>query len=477
MALPTDGLVLVVKRDCPTCELIAPVAKTLQDSNRLSHVLSQDDPSFPDGLDVIDDRELEGSFGLDIEIVPTLIRRESGTETARAIGWHRGEWQTLTGDDSLGLDLPEQQPGCGSLSVAPGMNEELRVRFGDAGLKSRTVSVGYPDDEIEQMFDRGWTDGLPVVPPTPARVLRMLDGTTRPADDIIGNVPPSLTACSIEKAAVNAVMAGCRPEYFPVVIAALEAAIEPNFSWYGLLSTTMGVGPVVVVNGPVTKRIGMNWGMNVLGHGNRANSTIGRALQLISSNVGGAKPGGIDRSTLGHPGKRGVCFAEDETDETWESLATSRGIAPDTSAVTVFAGCGASVFMDQISKDAGSLAKSLASGLRGVGHPKHVQSYGAMLVLSPEHWQVFKRAGWSRSNVHEAIHDASIRPGEELVHGAGGITEGMPLQFADGDHAKFADDALVITQAGGHAGLMSVIIPGWDAGSTGTIPITKEIKS
>jgi hypothetical protein len=133
--------------------------------------------------------------------------------------------------------------------------------------------------------------------------------------------------------------------------------------------------------------------------------------------------------------------------------------------------------MDQISKDAGSLAKSLASGLRGVGHPKHVQSYAAMLVLSPEHWQVFKRAGWSRSNVHEAIHDASIRPGEELVRGAGGVTEGMPLQFAEGDHAKFADDALVITQAGGHAGLMSVIIPGWDAGSTGTIPITKEIKS
>ena len=477
MALPDDGLVLVVKRDCPTCELIAPVAKALQDSGRLNRILSQDDPSFPEGLDVIDDRELEGSFSLEVEIVPTLIKRENGAETARAIGWHRDEWQTLTNDGSLGLGLPEQRPGCGSLSVAPGMSEELRVRFGDTGLKSRTVSVGYPEDEIEQMFDRGWTDGLPVVPPSPARVLRMLDGTTRAPDDIIGNVPPSLTACSVEKAAVNAVMAGCRPEYFPVVIAALEAALEADFSWYGLLSTTMGVGPVIVVNGPITKRIGMNWGMNALGHGNRANSTIGRALQLISSNVGGAKPGGIDRSTLGHPGKRGVCFAEDETDDAWQSLAASRGIAAGSSAVTVFAGCGASVFMDQISKDADSLARSLASGLNGVGHPKHVQGYAAMLVLSPEHWQVFKRAGWSRAEVHEAIHEASVRPGEQLVRGAGGVTEGMPQRFAEGEHAKFTRDGWLIAQAGGHAGLMSVIIPGWGAGSTGTIPITKEVKS
>ena len=258
MTLPNDGLVLVVKRDCPTCELIAPVTKTLQESGLLSQIMSQDDPTFPDGLVVVDDRELEGSFNLDIEIVPTLVKRENGTETARATGWHRQESETLTGTRSLGVELPDQRPGCGSLSVSPGISGELRVRFGDTGIESRSVSVEYPDDEVEQMFDRGWTDGLPVVPPTPARVLRMLGGTTRAGDEIIGEIPPSLSACSIEKAAVNAVMAGCRPEFFPVVIAAVEAAIEPDFSWYGLLSTTMGVGPVVVVNGPITKRIGMN---------------------------------------------------------------------------------------------------------------------------------------------------------------------------------------------------------------------------
>ena len=120
-------------------------------------------------------------------------------------------------------------------------------------------------------------------------------------------------------------MAGCRPEYFPVVLAALEAALDPAFSWYGLLSTTMGVGPVVVVNGPVARRIGMNWGINALGHGNRANATIARVLQLVALNVGGAVPGGVDRSTLGHPGKFGVCFAEDETDEAWEPLAVVPG--------------------------------------------------------------------------------------------------------------------------------------------------------
>ena len=139
---------------------------------------------------------------------------------------------------------------------------------------------------MEALYDRGWTDGLPLVPPTEARVLRMLEGTSRAADEVVALVPPNLVECTVEKVAVNSVMAGCRPEYLPVVLAALEAVCTDEFNMHGILATTMGVGPVLVVNGPITAEIGMNSGVNVLGHGNRANATIGRAVQLVVRNVG-----------------------------------------------------------------------------------------------------------------------------------------------------------------------------------------------
>ena len=477
MALPDDGLVLVLKRDCPTCELIAPVAHQMAESGMLSGLYSQDDPGFPERLEVIDDRELETSFQLGIEIVPTLIRRRGGRETARAIGWHRGEWQNLTGINDLGADLPEERPGCGSLSVAPGMAEELQVRYGATGLDAREVAVEFPEDPFEQMFDRGWTDGLPVVPPTPARVLRMLQGTSRGANEVVGEIPPGFEACTVEKAAINAVMAGCRPDYFPVVLAALDAALDPDFAWSGLLSTTMGVGLTVIINGPVAKRIGMNAGMNALGHGNRANSTIARAQQLIAINVGGAVPGGIDRTTIGHPGKRGLAFAEDETDDAWEPLAASRGIERRKSAATVFANCGSSIYCDELSRDAPSLVRSLAACLLSIYHPKSAGDIDAILVLGAEHWQVFKAAGWGRREITTALHEATVRPGRDLVQGAGGIGTGITPDQADNQIPKFRDDGLTLVRAGGQAGLFSTIICGWSGGLIGSRMQSREIST
>ena len=476
MNVPNDGFLLVVKRDCPTCRLITPVVRALSERGLLADLVSQDDPAFPDGMAVTDDRELESSFELSIDIVPTLIKREDGRETGRVIGWHRGEWQNLTGVDNLGLDLPDERPGCGSLSVAPGMEEELQTRYGETGLRSRRVAVSYPDDEAEQMFERGWTDGLPVVAPTAPRVLRMLQGTSRSPDEVVGNAPPSLIPCTVEKAAINAVMAGCKPEYFPVVLAGLEAAMDPGYNWYALNSTTMGAGTVLVVNGSIAKRIGMNWGFNALGHGNRANATIARGMQLVASNVGGAKPGRVDRSTIGHPGKFGVCFAEDETDEAWEPLSVAQGLPRGTSAVTTFGAIGSTVCFDQLSTDAESLSRSLAAQLQSVAHPKSVGWTTALLVMSPEHWAVFKRDGWSRSDIDVAIREAGVRPGHELVVGAGGIKEGLPVDQADGKFAKFEPGNLLLVQAGSHAGLFSTILAGWEPLETGSIPTTKEVK-
>ena len=477
MTLPNDGLILVVKRDCPTCRLIEPLARELVERGLLAGLYSQDDPDFPAQLEPTDDRHLEASYRLNIDIVPTLVRREDGRETDRAIGWHRGEWQNLTGLKELGAGLPNERPGCGSLSAAPGMDEALQARFGATGLSARKFSVEFPEDEVEQMFDRGWTDGLPVVPPTPARVLRMLAGSGRAPDEIVGQIPPAFDDCTVEKVAINMVMAGCRPEYMPIVLSALDAALDPDFAWSGLLSTTMGAGLTVIVNGPIANRVGMNWGMGALGHGNRANSTIARALQLIAINVGGAQPGGVDRTTIGHPGKYGLAFAEDETDGAWEPLAVSRGIATGSSAVTLFANCGTASYCDELSRDAHSLKRSLAACLLNIYHPKSVGDIDAMLVLGSEHWQVFKAQGWGRADITAALHDATRRPGADLVRGVGGIGTGIEPEQADSDVAKFREDGLSLVRAGGRAGLFSTIICGWSGGAFGSRMQTREVKS
>ena len=474
MTLPDDGLLLVVKRDCPTCRLIAPVAAELQRRGMLATLYSQDDPSFPEGLDVADDRELEGSFRLGVEIVPTLIRRNGGREDGRAIGWHRGEWQNLTGLNALGSDLPAERPGCGSLSVVPGMAEELLARYGDTGLVSRRIEVDFPADVVEQTFDRGWADGLPVVPPTQARVLRMLQATTREPGEVLGEIPPGFAPCTAEKAAINAVMAGCRPEYFPVVLAALDAALDPDFAWSGLMSTTMGAGVAVVMNGPIARRIGMSWQHNALGHGNRANATIARALQLMVINIGGAVPGGVDRSTLGHPGKRGLCFAEDETDPGWQPLAQARGVAQGGSAVTVFGFCGTSINNAERARDPETLTRQIAGNLNAVYNPAHAGGgIGAMLVLSGEYGRIYREAGWDRARVEAALLDATRRTPEAIAAGSVAPYEGAPR----GDLVpKFAPGDLLVVRAGSNAGLFSTIVQGWGSGPAGSQPVTREVK-
>ena len=473
-----DGLIVVAKRDCPTCLLVEPVLRELASGTDPLTVYAQDDPDYAAGVrGVIHDATLETSFRLQVEIVPTLIKVEGGREVARTYGWHRGDWQRITGRADIGHGLPELRPGCGSKTLDPGIAEGLMVRFGKTGLTSRQVEIGAAEDPVEACYERGWSDGMPVVPPTQERVLRMLQGTTRKADEVIGLVPPDLEACTVEKAAVNAVMAGCKPEYLPVVLAAVEAALIDEFGMHGILCTTMFAGPLVVVNGPIAKRIGMNSGVNALGQGNRANATIGRALQLVIRNVGGGRPGEIDRATLGTPGKYSFCFAEAE-DSVWEPLSVQRGHAPGTSTVTLFAGEGVQGIVDQKSRTPESLARSFALCLRAVDHPKLAMAGDALLVVSPDHCRVFTEAGWSKARLLEELTALLQFPGDEMVAGAQGIAEGVPAAYAGKTIPKFRPGGLLIVRAGGTAGLFSAVIAGWAAsGPTGSIPVSKEISA
>ncbi len=471
-----DGVVAVVKRDCPTCVLVAPVLARLAGAGAQLTVFTQDDLTFPDGVEAHDDTDLTVSYLWDIETVPTLLRIQRGEEVERIVGWERDQWRTFLGDDDLGADLPEWRPGCGSLSVDPSRADELRVRFSASGLRSRRVDLAELEDPFEAMFDRGWTDGLPVVPPTEARVTRMLEGTNRAPDEIVAIVPPDLAECTVEKVAVNAVMAGCRPEYLPVVLTAVEAACTSQFNMHGLLATTFFSGPVLVVNGPIRRRIGMNAGVNVLGQGNRANATIGRALQLVVRNVGGGVPGGVDRATMGSPGKLGWCFAELEEGSPLSPLSVARGLEPGVDAVTLFAGHGPQAIIDQKSRSAESLARTFAVCLRSVGHPKLPLKIDAMLVISPEHGRVLADDGWDRDRLETRLAELLTLDSDELVAGADGITEGVPEAFGGMQLPKFRDGGLLICHAGGEAGLFSAIIGGWVNGDEGSDPVTREIR-
>lgn len=470
--------IAVVKEACETCQLIKPVLEQLQQERGLV-IYSQDNPNFPAGLEVVDDTDLAWSWRAGIETVPTLIAGDHG----RALGWVREEWESLTG---LPLDqgLPDFRPGCGSRIQDPGMPEALAAKYDAGKLKARRLNFADAEDEMEACFDRGWSDGLPVVPPTEARVLAMLAGTNRAADEILGQVPPDLIPVTIEKVAINAVLAGCKPEYLPVVIATVEAALQEEFCMHGLLATTYFSGPMIMVNGPRSRAIGMNARGNVLGQGNRANATIGRALQLVIRNVGGGKPGGVDRSVFGNPGKYTFCFAEDEQNSCWESLAVEKGFSPAASTVTLFAADGVQGIVDQKSREPESLCRTYTAGLRVVGHPKMVMAADAFLLVSPEHERVFRLAGWSKQQVKARLMELLTLPADELVQGAGGIAEGLPPKLIESlqksqdpvQFPKFREGGLNLVRVGGSAGMFSVIIAGWAAsGEIGSVPVTREI--
>jgi nucleotide-binding universal stress UspA family protein len=207
----------------------------------------------------------------------------------------------------------------------------------------------------------------------------------------------------------------------------------------------------------------MNSGGNALGQGNRANATIGRALQLVIRNVGGGIPGEIDRAVLGNPGKYTFCFAEDESDPDWIPLNVVRGHARGTSTVTLFHGDGVQGVAAQRSRTPQALARSLAMGLCAVNHPKLCEWSNAILVIAPDHYAIFREGGWGRREIEAGLREALRRPGKDLVRGAHGVEEGIDPEFAEQMVDKFSEGGLLVVRAGGRGGLMSAVIGGWSA--------------
>ncbi|MBI2907338.1 MAG: hypothetical protein HYX92_06770 [Chloroflexi bacterium] len=289
---------------------------------------------------------------------------------------------------------------------------------GVANLRSTRISVRNLEAAYEHAYKNGWTDGLPVIPPTEKRVATMVEAIGRDAQEEIARIPPQMGRATVEKIAVNAVMAGCRPEYVPVVIAALEAMCEPGFNLNGIQATTNPVAPAIIVNGPIRKKLGLNCGHNCLGQGWRANATIGRATRLVLLNVGGATPGPVDRAVHGQPAKYGLCFGEDEEGSIWEPLHVERGFRADESAVTVVGISGTSNVPTARILDAGDMLMLIADSLGIVGS-NDINAGGGQpaIVLTAGHTTFFSEAGYSKSDVKRVLFENSAVPLEKVPKG------------------------------------------------------------
>ena len=276
------------------------------------------------------------------------------------------------------------------------------------------LDVADPWSAIEACYARGWTDGLPVVPPTEALVDAMLAAGPWAADHVLLCEPVRDRAVTAEKAAINAVMAGCRPEYFPVVGAALLAIGDPAFMLHGPATSTGGSALMVIVNGPIGARLELNGKGNLFGPGVRANATIGRTLRLVLLNCLECQPGVLDKSTQGWPGKYSLCFAEEEAASPWEPLHVSRGLPADRSAVTVYAAESGHNVLSHGTSDPERLLTCFADAMAGLGSLSPGRS---VIVFAPEHAAHLARAGWSRGRVQQWLYERAWRSLADLKRG------------------------------------------------------------
>lgn len=281
--------------------------------------------------------------------------------------------------------------------------------------RSARIEVANDIEAVQRLFrERQWSDGLPVIAPTPERVERMLTRNRYAPETIVASIAPGFGAATIEAIAINAVAAGCEPKYLPLLVAAVKAVAEPQFNLQAIQATTNSVAVWVVVNGPIARTLGINAGTNCLGQGSWANATIGRALHLVLQNVGGARPGEMDRATHGQPGKISFCCAENESESPWPPLHVDRGHAAAQSTVTVV-GAEGTMNMNTHTKDAAELLRAFAETMQHPPSNEYTHGGEPWLILSPEHADILHKAGFAKSDVQRALWERSRLPASRMT--------------------------------------------------------------
>ncbi len=345
-------------------------------------------------------------------------------------------------------------------------------------MAEERISLAGSVEEINDIFYKnGWTDGLPIIPPTEENVSEMVSAVNRDRQEVVSLIPPKMGRATIEKIAINAVMAGCLPSYLPVVIAAVEAIVDPKYALFGRQTTTHAGAPLIIVNGPVVKELAINYGSNVFGCGWRANATIGRALRLILTNIGGAVPGAIDSATHGHPGKFSYCIAEDEDSNPWEPLHVERGFPRNASTVTLLNAEAPHSINDAKSTTGYSLLTTCASTMATLGGNNIYYQGEPMLVLGPEHARLLVREGWSKYDVKGFLFEKARLPVGMILKRGMEMGKEFPKWIDLDDEKEMApivmkpEDIIVIVAGGTGAKSMCVLTAGRQS-----LSVTKPIK-
>jgi hypothetical protein len=342
-----------------------------------------------------------------------------------------------------------------------------------ARISSQRYAVGDFQEALDLCYSRGWTDGLPVVPPTEPAVRAMLDAVGLEPDAQIAFITNRQVAITAEKVAINAVMAGCRPEYMPVVVAAIEGIADPRWGYHGPATSTGSAAVLTIVNGPIARRLDFNSGDNLFAPGWRANATVGRAVRLVMRNVIGTIPGRLDRGTFGHPGRYTYVMAENEAESPWAPLHVERaGCRPTDSAVTVMAALAPIQFYNQLSSTAAGVLGTLCDTMR---YPGQIGQPNYCVVLAGEHMRTIAADGWSKADIRKFIFENTTNTVAHFKR-----TARMPGAVKPEDETatrplvRSPDDILVVA-AGGRAGSFSCFIPGW-ASRTSSEAVTVVIK-
>jgi hypothetical protein len=328
---------------------------------------------------------------------------------------------------------------------------------------------------IETYYARGWSDGLPLVPPTREAVDATLAAAGLQPDALLGEIAERNAVLPAEKVAINAVLAGCRPEYFPVLVAACRGLCHPDFFYHGPATSTGGSSIALIVNGPIAAELGINAGHNAFGPGWRANATIGRALRLVMMNVLNTRPGLLDRATLGTPGKYSLCFAENEADCIWEPFHVWRGFRREQSTVTLYANNSLYGIYNQLAAEPEPLLRELADAICNLATPNVYGFNETLIVLAGEHSAVLRQSGWSRREVQTFLMEHARRTVADFKRAGrlpGAVT---PADEHTWRHTIQAPEDLLIVCAGGPAGSWSACLPGWGNKWTRavTIPIER----
>ena len=493
------ALLVFFETDCPTCQLTLPYLNALNgDSVQLLGISQDSEPATQEFV-----RQMQIKFPVEIDAglmitraydpqtVPSIFLLDATGKVARTIvGFDKAALNELAAEVGNSAIAPEHdgappwKPGCSSRHLEPETQAEdagqgIHFLRKTAGPASR---ITLADDQDPFAYcTQHFGDALPVIPPTVERVAAMLKSCNLPPQQVIARIPPCYGEATVEKIAANAVMAGCAPAMMRVLLSLVRAVCDERFNIHGVQATTHFAAPLIIINGPVREQLGFWSRQNVFSNVARANSTLGRALQLILLNIGGGRPDGIDMSTLGNPGKFSCCIAENEEASPWEPLHVERGLKPGQSALTLFAGDAPRGVSEHNARHGKTILKTISRQLATVWSYRMCMLFEAVVVLCPEHVKTLKGDGFSKYEVKQFLFENTGIP---LRHYQDDPGEGAQLisQYReitiDGEpcYQKFrSPDSITVVVAGGTAGKFSAVIGSWSTGDRGSQMVTYPI--